>query len=1000
MINKEDIYRASNKGLDIIKALYPDARRIIDAGKLKEAFKMRLAEKTASAHLKEKETCWIVTDFGDDQRPRNPIDLWMKEKNLSFYEAIVDINTQLQLGVGDIKADLNKPYFEKGLEAAADMKEGEWYYELNEKFTEQELAVMGPLVKQEHVDELHWYSVKWVGKVKDRHITKKYSTETYPIFMRECVSGDKRFFKKYEPLCADKAFRFMYIGGRAADYINGLAELKAAHARVNEQRRKDFEDDPENEGKAYRELKLDNVVLCSGERDSLCARSLGYWPLWLNSETAELEERQYKEIMKYADVLYNIPDKDETGIRRGRQLALRYPDIRTIWLPQRFERFRDNRGRARKDFKDWLELQEHPYAAMATLTAQALPARFWEQKTKRGKKGEAGETTTTISSPRLQYFLKLQGFAKIKDKDAGKTDLVRMNGNVVERVTVQDIVEFLINWSKGEEKMMPGSDVPSAVQSEEIQALIIDSPRTSASALDKISSVELDFTNYTPTSQLFFFENATVEVTANAITPYDTKHAQQLGRCVWKESVVPHKYKEFEPAFKIIESQDEDGEPIFDIDVLSTRSKVFCYLINSSRLFWRAELEESLESLSAEERHAYLDAHKFDIAGPNLTAEQRVEQRQCLMNKLFVIGYMLHAYKDYSRAWAPMAMDWRIGEDGECNGRSGKSFLFTQVISQLVKWVKLSGRNRKLLDNPHVFDQVTRHTRMLLIDDCHKMTPMDQFFDNITGDMTVNPKNNQSYNIPFLESPKLVFTTNYVPSNLDSSTDARLIYMVFSDYYHQRPPEDESNYKRSWSIRDDFGKPLFGSNYSEEEWEADLHMLLECEQFYLKTLAANVKIMPPMENIMLRKKKQDMAGNFEEWATGYFSPLGTHLDCFIERQEALEDFRKYTGLKDMTTNGFTKKLRAFVKYSPYCTELNPADLCTAGTNGRILKRKKDPMGMPQPGSPVDYIYVRTNKAALVPLIRAMREQEQRQNELQELQVPIDETSAMTGDKAF
>ena len=99
MINKEDIYRASNKGLDIIKALYPDARRIIDAGKLKEAFKMRLAEKTASAHLKEKETCWIVTDFGDDQRPRNPIDLWMKEKNLSFYEAIVDINTQLQLGV-------------------------------------------------------------------------------------------------------------------------------------------------------------------------------------------------------------------------------------------------------------------------------------------------------------------------------------------------------------------------------------------------------------------------------------------------------------------------------------------------------------------------------------------------------------------------------------------------------------------------------------------------------------------------------------------------------------------------------------------------------------------------------------------------------------------------------------------------------------------------------------------------------------------------------------
>lgn len=52
------------------------------------------------------------------------------------------------------------------------------------------------------------------------------------------------------------------------------------------------------------------------------------------------------------------------------------------------------------------------------------------------------------------------------------------------------------------------------------------------------------------------------------------------------------------------------------------------------------------------------------------------------------MGYMLHRYKSVTRAWAPQAMDNKIGEDGQCNGRSGKSFFF-KTIQKMRKTVSL-----------------------------------------------------------------------------------------------------------------------------------------------------------------------------------------------------------------------------------------------------------------------------------------------------------------------
>ena len=82
---------------------------------------------------------------------------------------------------------------------------------------------------------------------------------------------------------------------------------------------------------------------------------------------------------------------------------------------------------------------------------------------------------------------------------------------------------------------------------------------------------------------------------------------------------------------------------------------------------------------------------------------------------------------------------------------------------------------------PNVFDQVNQHTDFILVDDCDRYLNTGLFYDIITSDMTVNPKNNQSFTIPFEESAKLGFTTNYVPLVLAVSLGKQILTEIVPD---------------------------------------------------------------------------------------------------------------------------------------------------------------------------------------------------------------------------
>lgn len=924
MIPVQKLYEATDSGLDILALHYPDVR---EAAVKNMPFKARPGERTPSARVKlynrNQYRVWILADFGDDGKGVDPLTVHMRETGLRFGEAILDLAQKF--GVTDsLDKSVNKPDIRKT--PAGDRKDGDCFWEFKEAFTDEELKVMGPSVTQGDCDALNWHSCQYVATVKNGEITYRYSTGNFPIFMRECRFTDKGdnedvFYKVYEPLNPDKQWRFSYrpAGKKPREYTNGLHELIAAYKALNDEEEKRFRTDPGNENAKYRPKKIPEAIICSGERDSLCVKSMGYYPLWFNSETYNLSVDEYTELMKYVDVLYNIPDLDQTGRRRGAELALKFIDIRTIWLPEWLTTYLDNRGKPRKDFRDWNELR--PYRSdFKELLATATPAIFWT-KTWEKKKGDV----YNINAEALAEFLRLSGFHLLADERGEPTDeIIRIDANVVKTVSMRSAREFVKRWAL------------ETGRPDRLRRAIMTTELLGSKGSDLLSPVRLDFSDSTSTSQTFYFDGCSVEVTADGIEKLDIRKVLN-GRYVREKSLIRHKFSPLPDMFDIT-STDPRNPDSYDIEIKAMPSYYFRYLVNASRIYWRKELEESMDALPPEEAAKYREAHHFDIAGPMLTEDEIRIQKKSLINKIFAIGYLLHRFKSLTRPWAPFLMDNTISDQGVANGGSGKSFLIN-AISRILPKVEMDGRNYKVLDGDFAFSMINDETRLVFVDDIIPRFPVDRLYNLITGSLNVNRKQENAYEMDFSSSPKFVLATNYALPDFSGSTRRRILFVSNSDYYHAQ--SEGNDYRESRNIADDLGYPgqLLTNDYPENLWNADLNFWMQCLRFYLSVAPLNMKLEPDMENIMVRSKKQMMLAGFEEWANVYFSRESNNLDTELRKDQVMSDYETQASAKKVSPHAFTKSLKAFCSICPWIAEFNPPSI--SHTDGRITRRVAD-----------------------------------------------------------
>ena len=897
-IDYKDILEATDKGLDIIAMYYPDARNGLERRDKK--FKVR-EERTASASIRFHNGTFMVTDFGGDQKERNAIGICMLETGKDFPAAVQYLASVFKIKGASTWTEI-KPIWTK-----RPLKEGEKQgdYDIVEKpFTPEELHSLGPRVEAQHCKDFKFISIKSFTYCKENEASVTESTADYPIYSFTNTAWEKI----YQPLSYKKEYRFRFLGDKPKRYMYGYDLIVKAYNQNKERIESEYDKEA---GKPMEDPKLDHAFIVSGGSDGLNLRSFGYYPVWFNSESEKIDFKEYQNLLKYVKEIIYVPDLDASGLKHALDISLKYLDIKIMMLPHYLTAKKDRRGNACKDFKDFVvqfynKKNDASFASrLRKIISNAIPAQFWDEtKTKTGLKYQFRNT-------QFYNFLKLQGFARIKDEyTRDGYHFTHVDGNIVKQVLPVEIESFVHDFLKERQAPIPLRDLVYG--------------NGFVTKLNKLDTANIEFSSEDRENQYMFFKNSVLQINKEEIKLLKRGTTDKY---IWESKMHDHTVHLESKTFNI--TKDKSGND--DIEILTQENWYLNFLTNASRIHWRKELEESLEGLKDNERLAYREANKFNIAGPNLLPEEKHEQKLHLINKIYAIGYMLHTFKSPQKPWAVYAMDNKLADINESHGGSGKS-VFQKGLQQILKKNHyIPGRDAKKTSDDFITHGITPDTDYVLVDDCNQYLDYGFFFSWITGDLEVNNKNGLRFVIPFDQVPKMCFSSNYPPNNLDPSLARRLLYIVFSDYYHHNLNDE---YNESRSVSDDFdGKSLF-KDFDDMQWNKFYNFCAECIQFYL---TREDKVEPPMNNVTMRNLLNEMGERFKEWADMFFlktEATGTlkYLDRYFVRDHAYTDFQTKTNAKHTPTK-FKKCMAAYCEYNGW--EMNPQD-----SKGYRVKEKR------------------------------------------------------------
>lgn len=848
-------------------------------------------EKTKSFHIYKNESgtqrykCFGCDASGDS------VDFVQKHENVDLvkaFEIVANISNIPIMRKKDIEAIKNEIYEYKA--ATEDQEEKTYHYKVKEEFDDYDLKVLYPKYQDKikpdqkerykaKLKELNVFALEQLIYIKDRKQIITKSHPQYPIFLFDHGTHQK-VYKPNEP---QKQYRFLYIGDKPKDYINGLSLLAKKQAKKK--------DDPFEEESS--DDRLDEVIICSGERDSLNVHHLGYNVVWLNSETATITKTQYYKLLELAKKVYLLPDIDDTGEREALKTGLEYLDMHIIWLPEALKLKKDWRGNPCNDLTDFMRY--YTQYDFKKLFENALPFRFWDIQIRKDHKGDYKKIEYAFNNVQAYNFLYRNGFSRYREaEDSPNFDFVHQNDGIVRKVKDNDVKMFIHNFL--EDKML---DI-------KLRNMVYKTNQLNETSLSNLNYKEFTFNTASKEHQYIFFKNKAIKIDKKNIKEVKFKETNTF---VWKESLIDHDFQLEDDYFTVEYNENKQD---YDLKIHNKESVFFQYLINVSRVHWRKELEEGIA----------------------LTADEKQEQDLHIINKMYAIGYLLHSYRDPNNSWCVFAMDNRISDADESHGGSGKSILFNYAIRSMVSDVYKSGRNKDIVKDPHIFDGVSSKVDYIIIDDCHRYLPFDFFFTYVTGDFNVNPKGKQPFAIPYKDSPKIAFTSNYPPSENDGSSRRRILFTVFSDWYHNN---DAGEYNEARSPKDDFNMSLF-TDFDQKEWNLFYNFALQCLKLYLSF----PKIDPPMANVNKRNLLQQMTDHFKSWADIYFE---NQFNTEVVKLDAFEDFKDKSKLKTWTSNRFTKSLKYWCQYNEY--KLNPSEL--SNKEGRIIKKVD--------GKAIEYFYV-------------------------------------------
>lgn len=523
---------------------------------------------------------------------------------------------------------------------------------------------------------------------------------------------------------------------------------------------------------------------------------------------------------------------------------------------------------------------------------------YWEDESYTTSTGRPVKKLS-FSYANCYHFLRNRGYGRFQIGDNARYRFVHLEKNIVKEVETFQIKDYLIQFTE-------------AIDKKDVLEMLYRGAKmyVGPDSLSNLKYVSPDFHESGNGLQYLYFKNEFWRITDEGVKalPID-----QLDKAVWSDNILDFKAECHKPLLTItqidqefIESIDKEdrkkmmqhyGKYQVEISEAAEQSDFFVYLHHTSNFFFYPEASKR----SKQGMFGLKSSGEFfeDLSN-------QLEVNQHLLSKMTAIGYLLHHYRDSSTQKAVVAMDGKLSEVGQSNGRTGKSIL-GDALEKMLPTVTIPGKKNKLTEDDFLFSKVDERTRLVFIDDARTNIDFEFFFPMITGRLDVNRKGKDAFSLTGKDVPKLLITTNHALNGEGSSFNDRQHLIAFSDWY-----SDE------YKPVDDFGK-LFFDEWDHDQWNRFYNLMAECLKLYFQ-----LGLVPaPDKRLEQRRLRQAVGEAMIDWADMYYDEKGNNINKRLERASVYRSFIDAYPKQKMYVDAvkFKRKLKAYCNYAGL--EFNP-----------------------------------------------------------------------------